>query len=92
MPMPTEVRVTMSNDDVITYYIPLVLMRGSKPAEEDAGEWVELAPWPWTNPEYTIEIPVKAKKIVSIELDPNRKVSDAHRENDIIDGESKNKS
>ena len=92
MPMPTEVRVTMDNGDVITYYIPLVLMRGSKPADDDAGEWVEMAPWPWTNPEYVLEIPVKAKKIISIEIDPNNKIADVDRSNDIVEGESKKKS
>ena len=84
--------VTMDNGDVTTYYIPLVLMRGSKPADEDAGEWIEMAPWPWTNPEYVLEIPVKAKKIISIEIDPNNKIADVDRSNDIVEGESKKKS
>jgi hypothetical protein len=82
MPMPVELTVTLTNGDITTYYAPLRIMRGAKPAPEGV-DWVQLPDWPWTNPTYNIEVPEKLKKIEKIELDVHHKVMDVDRENDF---------
>ncbi len=83
MPMPIEIRVTRTNGKETTYYMPLGIMRGSKPAP-DGVKWEELDAWPWTNPTYTFEIPVKLAKIEQIEIDPYHKMMDIDRKNDVL--------
>ena len=83
MPMPIEIKVTRRNGKETYYYMPLGIMRGSKPAPEGAN-WEELDAWPWTNPTYSFEIPVKLDKIEQIEIDPNHKMMDIDRSNDVL--------
>jgi len=83
MPMPIEIKVTRVNGKATTYYMPLRMMRGSKPAPEGE-KWKELEPWPWTNPSYTFRIPVKLDKIEQIEIDPHHKMMDIDRTNDVL--------
>ena len=82
MPMPSELKVTLTNGEETIYYIPLRMMRGAKPAP-DGVNWVQIEDWPWTNPELTIELPVKKEDIATLELDPSQKVMDVNRENDV---------
>ena len=83
MPMPLEVKVTQKNGKETTYYMPLRIMRGAKPAPEGV-KWEQLDAWTWTNPSYTLEIPVKLSKIEQIEIDPDHKMMDIDRTNDVL--------
>ena len=90
MPMPIEVEVTLTNGKKTVYYMPLRIMRGSKPDPENESKWVEMEPWQWTNTEYILEIPEKLERISSIVLDPSQKMMDVDRENDVfVNGETK---
>ncbi|MBD0401923.1 MULTISPECIES: M1 family metallopeptidase [unclassified Flammeovirga] len=84
MPMPTEVKITLSNGDETTYYMPLRVMRGAKKSEIE-GKWVQLEDWPWTHPTYTIAIPTKDAKLKKVEIDPSGKVADIDRTNNILE-------
>jgi hypothetical protein len=84
MPMPVEMTVTFKNGDRTTYYAPLRVMRGEKPAPADRdADWVQVEDWTWTNRVFTIEVPEKMKKIDKIELDVNHQVMDVDREDDV---------
>ena len=83
MIMPIELQVEFTDGKKQTYYMPLVIMRGEK---EDEGEEERIlaADWPWTNPSYTLAIPVSAENIKSLEIDPGQRMADVDRENNKI--------
>jgi aminopeptidase N len=82
MPMPQDLKVTFKNGSTIEYHIPLVIMRGNRPLSDSE---ILLEDWPWTNPLYTLEIPTKGKRIVSIELDSNLLQADVDRDNNLVE-------
>ena len=59
MPMPVEVLVSLNDGSHQTYYIPLTMMRGGKPA----GEMISKKSWSWAKPYYSLEIPFKKDDI-----------------------------
>ncbi len=65
MPMPLEIKVTFYDTKVVTYHIPLQMMRKIKKQEENT---VILKDWAWAYPEYNFEIESPKKKIKSIEI------------------------
>lgn len=81
MPMPLDIVVTTNNDKKLHYYIPLRMMRGVKPLTDEV-EVVE--DWPWTHPEYILEVPLKKQKIKSVEIDPAQGMADINRENNVF--------
>lgn len=83
MPMPLDVLVTYTNGKTETFNIALRIMRGNKPSETD-GKYTVAADWPWTHPEYVLDIPVRMKKIKSIEIDPAHKMADGDRNNNVF--------
>ena len=85
MPMPVDLKVTETNGDVTYITIPLQMMRGAKTT--DGGNTYEVYPdWPWTNEEYTLELPIKSKKIASIEIDPSQRLADVDKERNLMEG------
>ncbi len=40
--------------------------------------------WPWVNPTYTVEIPVQASQIKSVEIDPSMRMADINRDNNLF--------
>lgn len=76
-PMPIDVKVTYKNGKSDMFHIPLMIMRGEK-AEAMLGEEVQTLPdWGWVYPEYEFSIPVKMKKVQSVEIDPSRRMADS---------------
>lgn len=82
MPMPVEVLVTLKDGSKERHYVPLRIMWGEKQAEGE-GNWVAHEAWPWTNPTYTVDLPIKMKKIARMEIDPSRRMADTKRKNNI---------
>jgi hypothetical protein len=81
MPMPLDVVVTYQDGSQETVYLPLVIMRGGKPAENGKPDRVLTEKWSWTD--YTKEV-VLAKpisEIKSVEIDPSMRLADINREN-----------
>lgn len=83
IPMPLDIRVVDKDGNVIWYYIPVGLMRGEKPAEEEQTNRVILPDWEWTNPTYTFDVDLKKRKIESIEIDPSNRIADLNNVNGI---------
>jgi len=81
MPMPIDVVVTYKKGDQEVFNIPLRIMRGEKPQEFSNMKYTVAEDWPWTNPTYTLEIPVKFKNVKKVEIDPTIRMADVEREN-----------
>jgi len=84
MPMPLDVAVTNNKGDIITYSIPLVIMRGNKITNKKDKEWKAADAWPWTNRSYTLTIPIDPDKISTIQIDPSGGLADQDEENNTL--------
>ncbi len=79
MPAPVDVLVRDRDGKMTTFLIPIVLQRGHAPLKGR-----QLAPdWPWTNPTYTLTVPMPFDRIAGIEVDPEVKLSESNKENNV---------
>jgi hypothetical protein len=83
MPMPVEVLVTFKDGTSELHYIPLNLMYGAKPAEDNSNRIVEEE-WKWTHPEYIFSTKRKINEIKSVEIDPSQRMADINRGNNRL--------
>jgi hypothetical protein len=83
MPMPVDLVITLRDDSKLYYTIPLDLMRGAK-QQDGALSWTVAPDWTWTHESYSLELPVKLNRIVSVEIDPSLRLVDANRENNKL--------
>ena len=83
MPMPIDVRLTFKDGTIENHYIPLSLMLGNKPAENNEKRIVHEE-WNWTNPTYTISFKNNLKNLVSVEIDPSKRMADIDQRNNVI--------
>lgn len=81
MPMPVDVTITYDNGTTVNYFAALDLMRGNKPSK--AATDIVGKDWPWTNPNYSIELESGAAKVVRVEIDPSGWMADVNRDNNI---------
>lgn len=83
MPMPVDLVLTTTNGASVMHYIPLSLMFGEKPKEDDTKrithEW-----WAWTHPTYEVELGVPLRDISTLEIDPSQRMADIDRHNNLI--------
>jgi hypothetical protein len=80
MPMPVDVTVTMKDGTKVTYIIPLDLMRGSRPKENESD--IIARDWTWAIPEYTLTLEnVKSSDVQKIEIDEKGWIADIDRGN-----------
>ena len=83
MPMPLDVLVTFKDGLQEMHYIPLNLMYGAKPAENNIPRFIHEE-WRWTHPEYELIIGRSIRDIKSIEIDPTRRLADINVGNDKL--------
>ncbi len=86
MPMPIDVLVEYTVGSSEMFYIPLRIMRGEKPAENDLKRTI-LEDWPWTNPSYTFDIPAAGTSIKRVSIDPSQRLADIEQSNNSFDVE-----
>jgi len=82
MPMPIDVVIELKNGEKVQYNIPLRIMRGEKKFENDYSE--NAADWPWTHPEYILEVNQPIEDISSIEIDPTGRLFDTDYSNNKV--------
>ena len=76
--MPMDLIITY-NDGSQTYVnIPLRMMRGNKPNEFQNMQYILAEDWPWTHPNYDLEIQMSMESIKSIEIDPSYRMGDVN--------------
>ncbi len=81
MPMPVDVEVILLNGDKLRYHIPLCMMRGGKASDAAFGTFSTLPPWPWVQPSYSFQIPVRQGDIAKVIIDPTGRMADVVRGN-----------
>lgn len=84
MPMPLDVEVIYEDNTYETFYIPLEIMRGEKPADGYNGTWTVMPDWKWVVPTYTFTIPASYKKIKSITIDPSWLLADTDKSDNVF--------
>ncbi|MCG8373746.1 MAG: M1 family metallopeptidase, partial [Balneolales bacterium] len=84
MPMPLDIHVEYTDGSEEIFYIPLRIMRGEKPAENELPRTI-AEDWPWVNPTYDLTIPTSADNIKSITIDPSQRLADINKSNNTID-------
>lgn len=80
IPMPIDLYITKTDGSQLIYYIPLGIMRGEKPAENEL-ERIVGKDWAWTSPQYTFTLDVPLDQISKIEIDPTGRMADVNPEN-----------
>lgn len=85
MPMPLDVLVTYKDGRKEMYNIPLDMMFGHKPADNQYYNWVFASDWPWTNPTYELELSRPNTDIQSVEIDPDGRMADVDRLNNKLE-------
>ncbi len=83
MPMPVDVLITYKDGTQELHYIPMDLMFGAKPAENNIKRIVHDE-WKWVDPEYSFTITKPVTDIKSIEIDPSQRMADVSRINNKI--------
>ena len=83
MPMPVDVLITYKDGTKEMHYIPLSLMYGNKPAEDNITRIVHNE-WKWVNPEYSFATSRSVAYIKEIEIDPSMRMADVSRTNNKI--------
>jgi hypothetical protein len=81
-PMPIDVDITLTDGSKMRMHIPLAMMRGAKPAEDDTPYAVAVE-WPWTHPVYRLAVDVPFSSIESVEIDASKRLADVERSNNI---------
>ncbi len=84
-PMPIDLLVTFRDGTQELYYLPLSEMLGNKPVENQKIVRNDLVAWPWVNPTYSLRVNRPANEILSVEIDPSKRMADIDRNNNRID-------
>ncbi|MEQ8244836.1 M1 family metallopeptidase [Fulvivirga sp.] len=85
MIMPIDLEVTYKDGSKEMVYIPLRIMRGSKPAENKEMQRTTAEAWPWTYPTYTFELNKNSSEISKVEIDPSGRLADVDKSDNVID-------
>jgi hypothetical protein len=85
IPMPIDVKITFKDGTSEWHYVPMNLMFGEKPAEEDQTPRKVYPEWKWTDPTYVIGTSRKLTDIVSVEIDPSYRMADIDRKNNKLE-------
>jgi hypothetical protein len=85
MPMPIDLQLTFKDGAKELHYVPLDLMFGEKPKENDGISRKDYNPWPWVNMTYIIETDRKLTDIIMVEIDPSQRLADIDRRNNKLE-------
>ena len=83
MPMPIDLQITFKDSSKEIHYIPLDLMYGEKPAEDQTPRKTYPA-WKWTHELYVIETNRRLTDISVAEIDPTGRLADLERKNNRL--------
>ncbi len=83
MPMPVDVLLTFKDGSQEMHYIPMNLMYGEKPAENNIARTIHTE-WKWTHPDYSFQTTRNIRDLRSIEIDPSERLADVNRVNNKL--------
>jgi len=79
--MPIDVHISLTDNRIFNYTIPLDIMRGAKREEPLSGEPFQvLKDWDWVNPEYEFTVPFQIGDIRGVVIDPTMRLADIGRQ------------
>jgi len=84
IPMPIDFQLSFHDGTKEMHYVPLDLMYGAKPAENDIPRTVYPA-WKWTSETYVISTKRRLMDIQAGEIDPSQRLADLDRRNNKIE-------
>src|SRR4030095_5868527 len=85
MPMSIELQLTFKDGVKELHYVPLDLMFGAKPKENDTLARKAYDAWGWLNITYTVETSRRLRDIVLVEIDPTQRLADIDRRNNRLE-------
>ena len=85
MPMPIDLQLTFKDGSTQMHYIPLNLMFGDKPNENEKQKRTVHEEWKWTHPTYIVEIKQRLTDIKAVEIDPSKRMADVERKNNLLE-------
>jgi hypothetical protein len=83
MPMPVDLKLTFKDSTTEIHYVPMDLMLGYKPAENNEKRIVHNE-WNWTNPTYDVEFKHRLIDLISVEIDPSKRMADVDQKNNVL--------
>ncbi len=83
MPMPIDLELRFKDGTTETHYIPLNLMFGEKPAENNTARTIHEE-WRWTHPTYTVQFKRKLTDLKEAEIDGSKRMADVERKNNFL--------
>jgi hypothetical protein len=83
VPMPVDLKISFRDSTSEMHYVPLDLMYGQKPAEDDTPRKIYPA-WKWTSETYIVESDRRIGEIILAEIDPSQRMADIERQNNRI--------
>ena len=84
VPMPIDIQLTFKDSSKENHYVPLNMMFGEKPVEDNTIPRTTHAEWQWASRTYTIQVNRKLTDIVDIEIDPSQRLADVDRRNNLL--------
>ncbi|MGE5107071.1 MAG: M1 family metallopeptidase [Sphingobacteriales bacterium] len=85
MAMPVDVELTFKDGSKELHYIPMYLMFGEKPEENNLIPRKVYESWKWTHPTYVIETDKKLFNLKIVEIDPSFQMADIDERNNRLE-------
>lgn len=85
VPMPIDLQLTFRDGTTAMHYIPMNLMFGEKPSEDQNQERVVHEEWKWTASAYIVRFKRKLTDITRVEIDPSKRMADIDQRNNVLD-------
>ena len=85
MPMPIDLQLTFNDGSTAMFYIPMNLMFGNKPNENNTQKREVMEAWKWTHPTYVVEMKRTLTDIKKVEIDPSKRMADVDRKNNALE-------
>ena len=83
IPMPIDLDLRFKDGTTEQHYVPLNLMFGNKPAENNKNRVVHEE-WKWTHPTYIVEFKRKLTDLKEAEIDATKRMADIDRRNNLL--------
>ncbi len=85
MPMPVDLQLTFKDGSKELHYVPMNLMYGEKPVEDDSIPRIVYEPWKWTDETFVIATKKRLAEFTVVEIDPSQRMADIDRRNNKLE-------
>ena len=89
MMMPIDLQIEYTDGSKEIHYIPLRIMRGTKPVEDQETMRHTQKSWPWTHPTYELQLNKSGSEIKSITIDQSERMADIDPSDNVMERSNK---